>query len=90
MSSASTPIASNQPQMNAIPRRRPAGMLSKTIIVTTEPGLVTATANPKPATSGNSVPIALPPLGRQLPFAAHDNIFLVWTRRAQFDFTRTG
>jgi hypothetical protein len=90
MSRASTPIVSSQPQMNAIPRRKPAGMLSKTIMVTTEPGLVNATANPKPATSGISVPIALPPLGRRQPFAVYDTIFSAWTRRAQLDFTRTG
>jgi hypothetical protein len=55
-----------------------------------EPGLVNATANPKPATSGISVPIALPPLGRRQPFAVYDTIFSAWTRRAQLDFTRTG
>jgi hypothetical protein len=35
-------------------------MLSRTIIVTTEPGLVNATANPKPMTSGKSVDMPPP------------------------------
>ena len=42
--------------MNAIARRTPFDMLSKMITVTTEPGLVNATANPSPATSGINVP----------------------------------
>src|SRR5262245_59129255 len=41
--------------MNAIARRRPVDMLSSTIIVTTEPGLVNATARPKPAATGITV-----------------------------------
>src|SRR5580765_1736781 len=52
VSRQSTAIANSQPQMNAIARRRPDDMLSRTIIVTTEPGLVNATARPKPATTG--------------------------------------
>jgi hypothetical protein len=55
--------------MNAIARRRPGDMLSKTITVTTEPGLVNATANPRPAISGVSVPTVLPP-SRQQPIQA--------------------
>ena len=42
--------------MNAIARRRPLDMVSKAITVTTEPGLVSATANPRAATSGVSFP----------------------------------
>jgi hypothetical protein len=57
---ARTPIASSHPQMNAIARRRPDDMPSKTITVTTEPGLVKATASPRPAISGVSVPTAPP------------------------------
>ena len=67
---ASTPIASTQPQMKAIARRTPDDMLSKTITVTTEPGLVNATARPRAATSGISVPITanvLAAAGRQAP-----------------------
>jgi hypothetical protein len=60
MSTASTPIASSHPQMKAMPRRRPAGMVSRTIMVTTEPGLVTATASPNAASSGITEPTALP------------------------------
>jgi hypothetical protein len=41
--------------MNAIARRTPSDMLSKTITVTTEPGLVSATAKPRTATTGMSV-----------------------------------
>src|SRR6185437_5546558 len=52
---ASTPIARTQPQMKAIARRSGDDMLSSTIIVTTEPGLVKATARPRPAITGISV-----------------------------------
>src|SRR5215467_6837862 len=55
MSRASTPIASTQPQMNAIARFSGEDMLSSTIIVTTEPGLVKATASPRPAITGINV-----------------------------------
>ena len=55
---ASTAIASTHPQMKATARRMPDDMLSKTITVTTEPGLVNATAKPRAATSGISVPLA--------------------------------
>ena len=54
------PIAAtaiSQPQRKATARRRPDGMLSKTITVTTETGLVKATASPSAATSATSVPI---------------------------------
>jgi hypothetical protein len=50
--------ASSQPQMKAIARRTPAGMLSRTITVTTETGLVKATASPSTPTSPTSVPTA--------------------------------
>src|SRR5215467_12184726 len=52
MSRASTPIASTQPQMKAIARRSGDDMLSSTIIVTTDPGLVKATARTRPAITG--------------------------------------
>ena len=55
ISRASTPIASTQPQTNAIARFSGDDMLSSTIIVTTEPGLVKATARPRPAITGISV-----------------------------------
>jgi hypothetical protein len=44
----------------AIARRRPDGMLSRTITVTTETGLVKATASPSKATSAISVPTVPP------------------------------
>jgi hypothetical protein len=45
--------------MKAIARRSGDDMLSSTIIVTTEPGLVKATARPRPAITGISVDTAL-------------------------------
>jgi len=55
MISAAIPArAINHPQMNASARRRPDGRLSKTIIVTTDTGLVNATANPSKETSAMS------------------------------------
>jgi hypothetical protein len=50
--------------MKAIARRTPFDMVSKAITVTTEPGLVIATAKPRAATSGTSVPTQ-PPSGRE-------------------------
>ena len=58
MSAAITSNAISQPMRKASPRRRPAGRLSRTITVTTETGLVKATASPSPATSATSVPTA--------------------------------
>jgi hypothetical protein len=52
-------MASSQPTRKAIARRRPDGMLSKTMTVTTETGLVNATASPSAPTSPISVHIAL-------------------------------
>src|SRR6266566_2953871 len=50
-------IAISHPTTKASARRRPDGMLSRTITVTTETGLVNATASPSAATSATSVPI---------------------------------
>jgi hypothetical protein len=60
-----TASASSQPQRKAIARRRPKGMLSRTITVTTETGLVKATASPSAATSATSVPTLLLPVPHQ-------------------------
>src|SRR5438034_2554821 len=57
-------IATSQPQRKAIARRRPDGMLSRTITVTTDVGLVKATASPSAATSATSVPTAPAQLAR--------------------------
>src|SRR6478736_8553484 len=56
-------IAISHPQTKASARRRPDGMLSSTITVTTETGLVNATASPSAATSATSVPICHRPRG---------------------------
>jgi hypothetical protein len=45
-----TATASNHPTTNAIPLRRPAGIVSKMITVTTDTGLQRATAKPRPRT----------------------------------------
>jgi hypothetical protein len=68
--------------MNAIARRRPGDMLSKTITVTTEPGLVNATANPRPAISGVSVPTVLPP-SRQRRSKLFTGMFHLTTSRSE-------
>ena len=60
ISAARTASASTHPQMKATARSLPDDMLSKTITVTTEPGLVNATARPRAAISGISVPNVLP------------------------------
>src|SRR6185437_6838320 len=54
-----TAIAISHPAMKEKARRRPLDMLSKTITVTTDNGLVTAIARPSAATSAISVPTAL-------------------------------
>src|SRR4029077_10805302 len=49
-----TAIARSQPSTNAIPRRLPEGIVSSTMIVTTDTGLQTAIASPSPKTVGIS------------------------------------
>ena len=55
-----TTIARSQPATNAIARRRPAGIVSRTITVTTETGLQNATPRPSPITVRISVSTAAP------------------------------